>query len=254
MPTGIEETVTAVAVETANEVAIETAIESVNISVREASVEVTHEVSKFSEQGRIAVSNEVGLEEHHIELKDIHKIVDDLDEKGIIRDSNVRGELGEEMSRLELERRGNTIIEKQPKYMINPETNKPFRADYKFMTEPGSSFREVVKTGNHYSVREIICSKQQEVLLDVKNHSVVDLNRYLPDTMEKINRMITSSPEYQTMISIPEDTALNPSSFPAITKMQEAGAKVITHAPDNVTWNEVIRRYPNIQRTSGVFF
>ena len=241
MPTGIEESLV---VATTMEVATETATE--------VAAESTIEFNTISDSMNSAISDEVLLSEHNLELIDIQKFVDYVKEREILRDSNVRGILGENLSKLELERRGNTILEEQPKYQINPETNRPFKADFKVRTEPGSSFRELQKIGDHYSVKEKIFSNQQEFLLDVKNHSVKDLDYYLPDTLEKINRMQISSTENMTIISIPEDTALDPLSASAIAKMHEAGATVITHAPDNITWSEVLRLLPSIQKTTGV--
>ncbi len=242
MPTGIEEAVATAAAEIAKESSVEIA--------RGAHSELTSEIAEAPEVKKVNLVNEAGLKEHKVRLKDVDGIFDSLKERGIKSITKASEELGDRLSRAELERRHNSILEVQPRYGINPETNYPFRADYKFAREPGSSLREVVKTGNHFSVTEKISSVRKEALLDVKNHSVDSINRFLPDTLEKIERMKRMSPDTETVISVPEDVALNRGSANAIIRMQDAGARVITHAPYEATMRQAIRRYFEMKSNS----
>lgn len=232
MPTGVEE---AVLVETAKETA------------REVATEVVTEATEVLETDKITHLEKTGLTEHKVGVEDVDNIFDDLKKREIKSITKASEELGDRLSRTELERRGNIILEPQPPYKINDQTGYPYRADYRIRMEPGSSFREVVKSGDKFSVTEKITSVRKEALLDVKNHSVESLNRCLPDTLEKINRMKEVSPNTHTIISIPEDVALDSRAIASVSKMKEEGARVITHAPYEASMREAIRRYFEIK-------
>ena len=218
------------AVIVAEEAAKEAVKESAEIAL-ETAEEVTisnQEVFESTSSNPVVQEFYKNSDVHKVELNDVRNVVNQYKGESVTRQSEL---LGDRLSRIELENRGNKIIEAQPRYGINPETHYPYRADHLVETKPGSSYRELSKLGDQYIASEKVTSVSEKLLVDVKNHSIESLKTNLNDTLEKVNRMKTLSPETIPTISLPEDVATNPLARESVNKIFEAGARIITHAP-----------------------
>lgn len=239
MPTGIEETLALAAKEAAKEVAMEVTKEA----SREVFIESAKELTEtgLNESGLKTTELLDKLKTHKISSLELKNAVNyTKDFKGTGRTS----EFGKEISKLELQNRGNKIIEIEPQYSKNAETGKSYRGDLLVESNPGSSIRELKKIGDSNVPREIIFSTKERLLIDVKNHNLNAFKKNISDTVEKAIRMKDLSPENISCISLPEDIATDTSSKFYVDKLLDTGARIILHSP----YNECIELYKFIRK------
>lgn len=236
MPYIIDDALVEVAAEVSKEVVGEAIRELATESIREAYIQPMKELMESTrlsphelDTQRLSIIQNFAsnAETHKISVNDIQDVVLEAKGKSPTRQVEL---LGDRLSRAELISRDNKLIEVQPNYGINPETNYPYRADALFETKPGSTYREINKIGDTYIANEHVCAGSEKLLIDVKNHSVTSLRTNLKDTLSKIDRMKSLSLETIPTISLPEDVAINPRAFESIEQIVNRGAKIITHA------------------------
>lgn len=225
MPTGIEETIALAATEAATEATIEAATE-----VGKETILNLQDISE-TKLSEIPYSSDALIENHKMSLDEYTRIHENLEG---FKTTGKTAKVGTELSKKELERRGNTLLKEEMPYHVSSDTEKSYRADLYFETKPGSSIRELEKVGDRFVPKEKIFSTEEKLLIDSKHHEVYSFKKNIGDTLVKATRMIKLSPNDITCISLPDDIGLEPSCASYVQRIIDTGARVILHAPKNL--------------------